>query len=54
LISSILALEVMDKEWPLWLVLAGFLGFGLVGLLFVPEMADDGYHYSNVDSFGWD
>jgi hypothetical protein len=26
------AFEVMDKEWPLWLVLVGFLGFGLAGL----------------------
>ena len=33
LVSSVLVLEVMDKEWPLWLVLTGFLGLGLVGLL---------------------
>ena len=33
LISAVLALEVMDKEWPLWLVLTGFLGCGLVGML---------------------
>jgi hypothetical protein len=26
------ALEVMDKEWPLWLVLVGFLGLGFVGM----------------------
>jgi hypothetical protein len=25
--------EVMDKEWPLWFVLLGFLGVGLVGML---------------------
>jgi hypothetical protein len=25
--------EVMDKEWPLWLVLAVFLGLGLLGML---------------------
>jgi hypothetical protein len=33
LISAVLALAVMDKEWPLWLVLTGFLGCGLVGML---------------------
>ena len=27
-----LALEVMDKEWPIWLVMVGFLGVGLVGM----------------------
>ena len=27
------ALEVMDKEWPLWLVLTGFLGVGVIGML---------------------
>jgi hypothetical protein len=27
-----LAFEVMDKEWPLWLVLVGFLGLGIVGM----------------------
>jgi hypothetical protein len=32
-ISAALAFEVMDKEWPLWLVLVGFLGLGLVGML---------------------
>jgi hypothetical protein len=25
--------EVMDKEWPLWLVLAVFLGLGFIGML---------------------
>jgi hypothetical protein len=33
LISAVLALEVMDKEWPLWLVLTGFLGCGVIGML---------------------
>ena len=32
-IATALALEVMDKEWPLWLVLVGFLGVGLIGML---------------------
>jgi hypothetical protein len=32
-ISAAFALEVMDKEWPLWLVLVGFLGLGLIGML---------------------
>jgi len=27
-----LLFEVMDKEWPLWFVVAGFLGVGLFGL----------------------
>jgi uncharacterized RDD family membrane protein YckC len=33
-VSSVAAilLEVMDKEWPLWFVVAGFLGVGLFGL----------------------
>ncbi len=30
---SAFAFEVMDKEWPLWQVLAVFLGLGLVGML---------------------
>jgi hypothetical protein len=33
IISAAFAFEVMDKEWPLWLVLVGFLGLGLVGML---------------------
>ena len=32
-ISAAFAFEVMDKEWPLWLMLVGFLGLGLVGML---------------------
>jgi uncharacterized membrane protein YuzA (DUF378 family) len=32
-ISAAFAFEVMDKEWPLWLVLVGFLGLDLVGML---------------------
>jgi len=32
-ICAVFAFEVMDKEWPLWLVLVGFLGLGLVGML---------------------
>ena len=32
IICALLAFEVMDKEWPLWLVLVGFLGLGLVGM----------------------
>jgi len=32
-ISAAFALEVMDKEWPQWLVLVGFLGVGLIGML---------------------
>ena len=32
-ISAAFAFEVMDKEWPLWLVLVGFLGLGLIGML---------------------
>lgn len=31
LLTAIL-FEVMDKEWPLWFVLLGFLGVGLVGM----------------------
>jgi hypothetical protein len=27
--EMLLAFEVIDKEWPLWLVLVGFLGLGL-------------------------
>lgn len=27
------AFEVMDKEWPLWLVLVGFVGLGVIGFL---------------------
>jgi hypothetical protein len=32
-VDLLLAFEVMDKEWPLSLVLGGFLGLGVVGLL---------------------
>lgn len=28
---SFLAVEVMDKEWPLWFVLVGFIGVGAIG-----------------------
>jgi hypothetical protein len=28
-----LVFEVMDKEWPLWLVLVFFLGLGLTGIV---------------------
>jgi len=31
--SAAFAFEVMDKEWPLWLVIVGFLGAGIAGLL---------------------
>lgn len=31
-ICIFLALEVMDKEWPPWLVLVGFLGLGFLGM----------------------
>ena len=31
-ICNFLAFEVMDKEWPLWLVVGGFLGIGFVGM----------------------
>ena len=27
------AFEVMDKEWPIWFVLAGFVGLGFFGML---------------------
>lgn len=32
-VNAVFAFEVMDKEWPLWLVLAGFLGLGVIGML---------------------
>lgn len=32
-ILAVLALEVMDKEWPLSVVLIGFIGVGAIGLL---------------------
>lgn len=32
-VNTAFAFEVMDKEWPLWLVLAGFLGLGVIGML---------------------
>ena len=31
--TAAFAFEVMDKEWPLWLVIVGFLGAGIAGLL---------------------
>ncbi len=31
--AATFAFEVMDKEWPLWLVLAGFFGAGVIGML---------------------
>jgi hypothetical protein len=31
--AAALAFEVMDKEWPLWQVLAVFLGLGLLGMV---------------------
>ena len=31
-ICIFLALAVMDKEWPLWLVLVAFWGLGFVGM----------------------
>jgi hypothetical protein len=30
---AVILFEVMDKEWPLWFVLLGFLGVGLVGMV---------------------
>ena len=32
-LASVMVFEVMDKEWPLWFVLLGFLGVGIVGML---------------------
>jgi ABC-type thiamin/hydroxymethylpyrimidine transport system permease subunit len=31
-LASYLVFEVMDKEWPLWLVLVFFLGLGFSGI----------------------
>lgn len=31
--AAAIALEVMDKEWPLWFVLLSFAGVAVVGLL---------------------
>ena len=33
LTAAAFAFDVMDKEWPLWLVLAVFLGMGVIGML---------------------
>lgn len=30
--ATVIAFEVIDKEWPLWLVLLGFAGIGVLGL----------------------
>jgi hypothetical protein len=34
LAAATFAFRVMDKEWPLWQVIAVLLGLGLVGMLF--------------------
>lgn len=31
-VAGAIAFEVMDKEWPLWFVLIGFAGVGVIGL----------------------
>jgi hypothetical protein len=37
--ATLLAFEVMDKEWPLWLVLGGFLGIGVAGLFICRKLS---------------
>jgi len=32
-LPTAILLEVMDKEWPIWLVLVVFIGLGLAGML---------------------
>ena len=46
-----LALEVMDKEWPIWLVLVGLLGLGLVGMV-VHELASGSSYADRVEDEG--